>query len=162
MKRIPAKPTKYCGIRFRSRTEAKYCELFNRFDEPWTYESQRFELASGSYLPDFYLQRLDLWIEIKGTTPTSQEMTLCFELSQKLAKPVAIAYGWPPTTIPYKPGMLWCADGIWLSNLFWAYNTDSQKLTISHPFTNCVALGDEIFRTIDEKYNRQSGSKRKK
>ena len=94
---IKAKPTKYCGIQFRSRTEAKYCMLFNMFDVAWTYESRRFPLPSGSYLPDFYLPDWNTWLEIKGPQPKQSELQLCEELKLVTKANVVIAFGWPPT-----------------------------------------------------------------
>lgn len=96
---IKAKPTKYCGVQFRSRTEAKYCMLFNMFDIPWTYESRRFPLPSGSYLPDFFLPLWNMWIEIKGPYPTDHEKLLCEELHIATKQQVVICYGWPPTIL---------------------------------------------------------------
>ena len=101
---IKAKPTLYCGVQFRSRTEAKYCMLFNMFDVPWTYEPRRFPLPSGSYLPDFFLSNLNLWVEVKGIYPTDRERALCEELHRATKQTVAIAYGWPPTVIIWKDG----------------------------------------------------------
>lgn len=101
---IKAKPTLYCGVHFRSRTEAKYCMLFNMFDVAWTYESRRFLLPSGSYLPDFYLPAWNTWIEIKGPHPTNGEMLLCEELYRATRQPVVIAYGWPPTLLVFNGG----------------------------------------------------------
>jgi hypothetical protein len=98
---IKAKPTKYCGVQFRSRTEAKYCMLFNMFDVAWTYESRRFPLPSGSYLPDFFLPAWNTWIEIKGPHPTNHELLLCEELHRCTKQPVVIAYGWPPTLLVF-------------------------------------------------------------
>lgn len=103
---IRAKPTKYCGVQFRSRTEAKYCMLFNMFDVPWTYESKRFHLPSGSYLPDFYLPSWNTWIEIKGPSPTNGEMLLCEELKLVTKQNVIICYGWPPSVLIF--------NGVWI------------------------------------------------
>lgn len=113
---IKAKPTKYCGVQFRSRTEAKYCMLFNMFDEPWTYESRRFPLPSGSYLPDFYLYDWNTWIEIKGPEPTRREMLLCEELHRTTKQQVVICYGWPPS-------ILVLINGSWVRNYFGILNT---------------------------------------
>lgn len=32
----------------------------------WQYEPRRFKLSWCTYLPDFYLPELDVWVEIKG------------------------------------------------------------------------------------------------
>ncbi len=139
--RIKAKPTKYCGVQFRSKTEAKYTALFNRFDEPWTYEPQRFNLPSGSYLPDFFLPRLNAWVEIKGVEPTHLEIRLCEELYEYTGKDVYIAYGWPPVTEPNTPGLYNIIKSshkyFWsLQTSFWCLS--EGKLTIATATKNWI------------------------
>lgn len=161
MRRIRAKPTKHCGTQFRSKTEAMYCELFNRYDEPWTYESQRFNLRSGSYLPDFFLPRLDLWVEIKGPPPTKQEMTLCLELSCTVQRPVAIAYGWPPNDAPYNPGLMVVSNCFWYGSC--CFRLFEGKLTIygnyAESFVNtaphCHSIPEYIIRGIEDKFKKR-------
>jgi len=171
VKRIRAKPTKYCGVRFRSQLEAKYTTLFNMFDEPWTYESRFFKLPTANYLPDFFMPRLQIWIEVKGITPNAREVKLCEELSFKDERPVALAFGWPFCRVPYQPGLWVYANGVWHKNTYFAFKMDIQKLAICCPLldfktswceaTNqCVAIGDDVIRSIDEKYRRQPRSKR--
>lgn len=87
--------TKYKGYRFRSRLEARWAVFLDSFNEPWEYEIEGFELSSGRYLPDFWLPRLNSWLEIKGIEPTVIEKTLCCELAQFTNKPITIAWGLP-------------------------------------------------------------------
>lgn len=64
---IKAIETRYAGCRFRSRLEARWAVLFDSLGYEWRYEPQGFDLGSGVwYLPDFYLPRIDRWLEIKG------------------------------------------------------------------------------------------------
>jgi len=57
-------PTTYQGVRFRSRTEARFAALFDEFEWPWQYEP--FDL--NRYVPDFILKFPpgDLLVEVKG------------------------------------------------------------------------------------------------
>lgn len=135
---IKAKPTKYCGVQFRSRTEAKYCMLFNMFDVPWTYESRRFLLPSGSYLPDFYLPSWNTWIEIKGPAPTEQEKRLCEELHVATKERVVICYGWPPTSL------VWCHDS-WVKGH--NFGIDNGKMVLGKWFP----ILPETYQEINEK-----------
>jgi hypothetical protein len=48
-------PTKYNGITFRSRTEARWAVLFDLMGVKWIYENEGYSLSNGEwYLPDFY------------------------------------------------------------------------------------------------------------
>lgn len=56
---------------FRSSWEANIARYFNFLSLAWEYEPRRFnfeDIESGvlSYMPDFYLPQLDIWIEVKG------------------------------------------------------------------------------------------------
>jgi len=56
---------------FRSSWEANVARYLNFLHIKWEYEPKRFhftEIESGvlSYMPDFYLPELDIWIEVKG------------------------------------------------------------------------------------------------
>lgn len=68
---IAAIETHYAGHRFRSRLEARWAVFFDVLGIEWMYEPQGYEipnLENGSfpYLPDFWLPREHLWVEVKG------------------------------------------------------------------------------------------------
>ena len=66
-KRIPAIPTEYQGIRFRSKLEAKYAKAFDLLGIPWVYEEINFEFDDGTrYAPDFYFPDSKQFFEVKG------------------------------------------------------------------------------------------------
>lgn len=88
--------TKYNGYRFRSRTEARWAIYFEEILEIYEYEKEGFILGSGkTYLPDFYLPMLMLWVEIKGIQPCEGEIALCRELSRESRKHVMMIHGQP-------------------------------------------------------------------
>ena len=59
-------PTKYNGILFRSRLEARWAYYFDLLKIKWIYEIEGFILSDGSkYLPDFYLPDFNCFCEIK-------------------------------------------------------------------------------------------------
>jgi hypothetical protein len=66
---IPAIPTLYSGVLFRSRTEARWARFWDALDIRWEYEPQGFVAAGIPYLPDFAVfPALGLlWVEIKPT-----------------------------------------------------------------------------------------------
>ena len=82
---IKAIPTRYHGIKFRSRLEAKWAVFFDACGVDWSYEPEGYSLLDGEcYLPDFllkavpihksfgnsneiiYEKTMDLYIEVKG------------------------------------------------------------------------------------------------
>lgn len=67
MKRLPAIPTVYRGIKFRSKLEAKYARAFDILGISWTYEEVNFMFDDGTcYAPDFYMPDMDTYFEVKG------------------------------------------------------------------------------------------------
>ena len=76
---IKAIPTRYKGYHFRSRLEARWAVFFDALNIEWQYEPEGFELPNGErYLPDFYLQGMGVWVDIKPVlpqTPTGLRMT---------------------------------------------------------------------------------------
>jgi hypothetical protein len=70
--------TTYSGIRFRSKTEAKWALFMDIIGCKWIYEPEGYDLGDGIfYCPDFYLPDVDAFLEIKPITggfpsPTKQ------------------------------------------------------------------------------------------
>lgn len=94
---IKAIQTEYKGYLFRSRLEARWAVFFDALNEPWEYEKEGFDLGGdvGRYLPDFYLPKLDVWLEVKGKEPSEIEVERCRVLSIKTEKSVLIVAGVP-------------------------------------------------------------------
>lgn len=53
---LKAIETEYKGYRFRSRLEARWAVFFETIGYRWEYEPEGFELPSGRYLPDFFVE----------------------------------------------------------------------------------------------------------
>lgn len=60
MSEIKAIPTKYNGIEFRSRLEARWAVFFDQLNIKWFYEYEGYETPYGNYLPDFWLPNVKL------------------------------------------------------------------------------------------------------
>jgi hypothetical protein len=86
--------TRYKGYRFRSRLEARWAVFFDALGLAWEYEKEGYSLPSGNYLPDFWMPKLGLFIEIKGPQPTKFEIRLAQEMSERTGT-VAIFHGVP-------------------------------------------------------------------
>lgn len=70
---IRAIETQYKGYKFRSRLEARWAVFFDAVGFHWQYEPQGFSNGKLAYLPDFFVNELDMWLEVKPGTPTPQE-----------------------------------------------------------------------------------------
>lgn len=78
---LKAIETQYKGYRFRSRLEARWAVFFDALGITWEYEKEGYDLgAIGWYLPDFQIFN-DLWIEIKGKSPTQREINVACALA---------------------------------------------------------------------------------
>jgi len=56
----------YNGTYFRSSYEVRFAKICDTVGIAWEYEPRRFYLGTCSYLPDFYLLTLGIFIELKG------------------------------------------------------------------------------------------------
>lgn len=66
--------TVWDGIKFRSRTEARWAAFFSAIGIEFQYEMEGFHLSSGEmYVPDFWIPECKCWIEIKGVKDGHQK-----------------------------------------------------------------------------------------
>ena len=86
-------PTTYRGFTFRSRLEARWALFLDELHVPWQYEPDGWDLPDGPYVPDFWLPREKLWLEIKPNAKASISKPL--SLSQAQDRPVLVAIGMP-------------------------------------------------------------------
>lgn len=92
---IKAIPTHYRGIKFRSRTEARWAVYLDELRVPYSYEPEGFDLGGEWYLPDFWLPTPGVWLEVKSGFPTERETRVALLLSHASRCPVLIARGQP-------------------------------------------------------------------
>lgn len=85
---IKAIETVYKGYRFRSRLEARWAVFFDALGLKWSYEVEGFQLPSGWYLPDFWIDYecaepgWGFFIEIKPRSLSEDESRLLAELAE--------------------------------------------------------------------------------
>lgn len=127
--------THYGGYRFRSRLEARWAVFFDALGIRYEYEKEGYKLASGKYLPDFWLPDWKMWVEIKGRTPSECEQRLASELFQ------ATSFACCIFTNPREYGRIFCLDstesasGIFESSFAkWCWNTQANS--------PCIAIYD--------------------
>jgi len=92
---LQAIPTRHNGLLYRSRCEARWAVVFDELGWNHQYEPESFRLTCGAYLPDFYLADIDVFFEVKGNYPTSDELRKAEQLCVASEKPVVISTG-PP------------------------------------------------------------------
>lgn len=94
--RLKPLETLYDGHRFRSRREARWAVFFKEAGIPAEYEEQGYDLgAAGWYLPDFRVNRdtpADHFFEVKGVTPTREELAKAEALCEQSGLPVYVYY----------------------------------------------------------------------
>lgn len=79
------KKTKYKGVIYRSRLEAKWAVVFDLLGIEHTYETSQFSLENTGYMPDFYLPQLETYVEVKGVMDQDSEYKLSqFMLSHNI------------------------------------------------------------------------------
>ncbi len=89
-------PTIYRNNYFRSRTEARHALFMDALGEKWDYETVGFDLDDGDkYMPDFWLPRLNMYLEIKGQEPNPDEIRKARKLQFFTACDVVILHGKP-------------------------------------------------------------------
>ena len=94
--------TKYKGILFRSRIEARWALFFDKIKVPYEYEREGYKLDDSTwYLPDFWMPQQDFFIEIKGAAPNLEEEIKASVLAQQSGKSVFIFHGGIPTIEQY-------------------------------------------------------------
>ena len=76
--------TEYDGYLFRSRLEARWAVFFNNIGLKYEYEKEGFNLDGLWYLPDFFLPDLNIWIEVKGKTPTKKDWNKLEKFAEKI------------------------------------------------------------------------------
>ena len=95
MERIKAIETVYNGYRFRSRLEARWAVFFDAAGIQYEYEPEGFQLSDGTlYLPDFYLPRFGVFVEIKASRERDDGKAEQFALSGACGG-MLICYGQP-------------------------------------------------------------------
>lgn len=91
---MKAIPQEYAGIRYRSRTEARWGAFWTMTGVPFQYEPEGFDLGGIWYVPDFLVG--GLFFEVKPQkAPTSRDIETVKRLAATIDDPVALVTGNP-------------------------------------------------------------------
>jgi hypothetical protein len=144
-RRIRPIATRYGGILFRSRLEARWALFFDRLHIPWEYEPQGFDIGDGqAYLPDFILGLGDLvYAEVKPSVWADEDGVARWRKFMGLQKPgtrgvllVSMTGRWGQMFTLYRPpgepavSAMWlcCPDG---------YHFDLKEPGLLEPCAQC-------------------------
>lgn len=87
--------TKHNGVLYRSRTEARWAVFFEQMGWTFVYEPEGYDLDGEWYLPDFWLQEFEMFVEIKAEAPTEAEIAKAEALHKYSRKRVILIAGSP-------------------------------------------------------------------
>lgn len=120
------------------------------------YEPEAYQVATGGYLPDFYLPTQDCFVEIKPTEPTGEQIAKCTELAKITGKRVFILFG-PPgdgefatATRKWDRHLVCCPDGAVDDSYAWCDCAECGfcEITFSGLIErigcNCVKSGPQV------------------
>lgn len=93
-------PQLHLGIRFRSRTEARWAQFFDDQDIPFIYEPVGIGDGDSGYLVDFQLTAANrpTFFEVKPHKPTREEQRNLVNLAEAMRAHVFVACGPPSGT----------------------------------------------------------------
>ena len=105
-------PTKWNGITFRSRLEARWAIFFDSLNPrlPYEYEPELLETPSGWYLPDFYLPSVRTFWIVKGDRIPDDELEKVFWIGER-GFGICIHEGQIPMGLDGEYSKQWCAHG---------------------------------------------------
>lgn len=89
---MKALETKYRGIIFRSRIEARWAVFMDALDVKWDYEPEGYDLDGLLYLPDFWLPDQQCFYEVKPHAPTNDEVLKAIRLAEFTKHTVFISH----------------------------------------------------------------------
>lgn len=110
---IGAIETEYAGVRFRSRTEARWAVFFDALGLKWEHEPEAYTDGRTWYTPDFWLPELDCFWEVKGTP--DYDLAKVSMLCRVTGKELVVSYQSPADAAldSYSPEEPWLSVDWW-------------------------------------------------
>lgn len=158
MRPIRSLQTRYGGVVYRSRTEARWALAFDALGIRFDYEPEGFLVRSGAYLPDFRLPDLRMFFEVKGQEPTAEEAAKCEELAIAAEYDFLIAEGAPDERFQIhwfdrggrREGKYLLAQDRYVNCGFWLVDEDGQGFPIGPNRTLRAPAGPMLSGAIEE------------
>jgi hypothetical protein len=155
---IKPKRTRYKGIWFRSRLEARWAVFFDAIGIEYRYEPEHDEVQAGWgyawYKPDFFMPGLDCYIEIKPKEPTDFELAKAAGWADIYDGDFYIFYEFRPPSEDSDSACL----------LFWSNRYKKVIPSYSHWWTECLEChriaitenGEPPHECLDKCYTREA------
>ena len=138
---MKALETPYNGRVYRSRREARWAKFFYTAHIDFEYEEQGYDLGeAGWYLPDFRVNPrtpAEHFFEVKGTTPTGEELAKAEALCEQSKLPVYVYYA--DVRLPVPPELGGMTEQAYLDGLFQESERAMARAWLDNP-----QLGGEI------------------
>lgn len=149
------------GIKYRSRTEARWAAYFDDCGIAFEYEPEGYDLDGEYYVPDFLLRYSGVFFEVKGERPNERERRVATALAFVTLKPVVIASGNPRHDVELSavfPPVGWKraelshdngSSGVWLGVP--QYGEESGSKYLNYRLTpNCTSRGWGADHRLDD------------
>ncbi|WP_110946480.1 PDDEXK family nuclease [Pseudomonas bohemica] len=81
------------GYKMRSHSETRWAGMMNALRIDWHYEPRLVKTRHGYYLPDFYLPRAEVFVEVKGPRPSQVEIEKAVDAGLVTGRLVVIVCG---------------------------------------------------------------------
>lgn len=94
------------GYRLRSYTELMWARALDAVDIFYLYEPHLQRVEGGSYLPDFYLPNVGVYLEVKGRPPSPEEIKKADDVMSRTGTPVVFLVDRPQSD---QNGLMNCA-----------------------------------------------------
>jgi hypothetical protein len=144
--------TTYKGVKFRSRTEARWAVFFDMLKIKWVYEHEGYDLGKlGWYLPDFFLPDFSsgTFAEVKGKDFSIKEVKKCYSLCDKTGLPVIMLDGLPSikcyyyfeklnNSITHYHGLINADQAAYENRMYVLPGYENKDLTIPELYYDCV------------------------
>jgi hypothetical protein len=105
MKTFTTIPTRYAGVIFRSKTEARFAAWCETWSVRWEYEPEGFQIGGVRYLPDFWLPEGKTLVEIKPALFLNEAWKL--DALAAALDPSDEVYAWDDDEV-HRGITLWC------------------------------------------------------
>lgn len=92
---IPAKPTKYGAIQYKSKLEARYACVLSVLGFTFKYEPTKHFDGKLTHIPDFFINELDSYAEVKPIALNQLEYLKAIKFAIKYRKPYILFVGAP-------------------------------------------------------------------
>lgn len=151
---LKAIETRYDGRLFRSRREARWAVFFKEAGIDAEYEEQGYDLGeAGWYLPDFHVNKgthAEHFFEVKGVTPTSEELAKAAALGEQSKLPVYVYYAEP--RLPAPAALTDMTEQAWLDWMEQNFDRDMARSWLASTSCPSWSVRVDLHRTWSDDY----------